>query len=38
MIQNGECGQFSPDVMECFQLAKQDFYDMVEVNKIFSFV
>lgn len=38
MIQNGECGQFSPVVMECFQLAKHDFYDMVEVNKIFSFV
>lgn len=38
MIMNGECGQFSPDILECFQLAKHDFYDMVEVNKIFTFV
>lgn len=38
MIQDGECGQFPPDILECFQLAKEDFYDMVEVNKIFSFV
>lgn len=38
MIQNGECGQFPPDILECFELAKEDFYDMVEVNKIFSFV
>lgn len=37
MIENGECGQFSPDIMECFELAKQDFYDMVEVNQIFNF-
>ncbi len=28
MIQNGECGQFSPE----------DFFDMVDVNRIFSFM
>lgn len=37
MIMNGECGQFSPDVMECFQLAKEDFFNIVEVIKMFSF-
>lgn len=38
MIQNGECGQFSPDIMECFELANEDFFDMVDVNRIFSFM
>lgn len=37
MIKNGECGQFSPDVMECFELAKEDFFDLVEVIKMFDF-
>ncbi len=37
MIMNGECGQFSPDVMECFALAKEDFFNIVEVIKMFSF-
>lgn len=37
MIMNGECGQFSPDVLECFALAKQDFFNIVEVIKMFSF-
>lgn len=31
MIMNGECGQFSPDILECFRLAKRDFFDIVEV-------
>ncbi|MCI8365032.1 MAG: response regulator, partial [Eubacterium sp.] len=35
MIQNGECGQFSPDILECFELANEDFFDMVDVNRIF---
>lgn len=26
MIMNGKCGQFSPDVLECFRLAKEDFF------------
>jgi len=30
MIWNGECGQFSPDIMECFRLAKEDFFHMNE--------
>lgn len=38
MILNGECGQFSPDVLECFQLAKEDFFNIVEVIKMFDFV
>lgn len=37
MIMNGECGQFSPDVLECFALAKVDFFNIVEVIKMFSF-
>ncbi|MBD5502014.1 MAG: response regulator [Lachnospiraceae bacterium] len=37
MIKNGECGQFSPDVLECFELAKADFFNIVEVIKMFSF-
>ena len=37
MIMNGECGQFSPDVLECFALAKEDFFNIVEVIKMFSF-
>ncbi|MCI8372675.1 MAG: response regulator [Lachnospiraceae bacterium] len=37
MIMNGECGQFSPDVLECFALAKVDFFNIVEVIKMFEF-
>ncbi len=37
MILGGECGQFSPDVIECFQLAKEDFFNIVEVIKMFDF-
>ncbi|MCM1468568.1 MAG: HD domain-containing protein [Alistipes sp.] len=37
MIMNGECGQFSPDVLECFALAKVDFFNIVEVIKMFDF-
>lgn len=37
MIMNGECGQFSPDIMECFGLAKEDFFNIVEVIKMFDF-
>ena len=37
MILNGECGQFSPDVIECFKLAKEDFFNIVEVIKMFEF-
>lgn len=37
MILNGECGQFSPDVLECFKLAKEDFFNIVEVIKMFTF-
>ena len=28
MIVNGECGQFSPDILECFRLAKEDFFNV----------
>lgn len=37
MIMNGECGQFAPDVLECFELAKQDFFNIIEVIKMFEF-
>ena len=37
MIMNGECGQFSPDILECFRLAKRDFFDIVEVSNMFNF-
>jgi len=37
MILNGECGKFSADVMECFELAKHDFFNIVEVIKMFNF-
>lgn len=30
MILNGECGQFSPDIMECFKLAKEDFFHVMD--------
>lgn len=37
MILKGECGQFSPDVLECFELAREDFFNIVEVIKMFNF-
>ena len=37
MIKDGECGQFAPDVMECFELAKEDFFNLVEVIQMFDF-
>lgn len=37
MILNGECGQFSDDVIECFKLAKEDFFNIVEVINLFNF-
>lgn len=30
MIMNGECGQFSPDILECFRLAREDFFHIME--------
>lgn len=38
MIISGECGQFSPDVLECFKLAKEDFFNLVEVIKVLNFL
>ena len=37
MILNGECGQFSEDVIECFKLAREDFFNLVEVINMFNF-
>ncbi len=37
MILAGECGQFSPKILECFELAKEDFFNIVEVIKMFRF-
>lgn len=38
MIMNGECGQFSPDVLECLALAREDFFNIVEVIKQYDFL
>ena len=37
MILNGECGEFSPKILECFELAKEDFFGIVEVIKMFRY-
>lgn len=37
MIMNGECGQFSPDVLECFALAREDFFNIAEAIKKVDF-
>lgn len=37
MIMNGECGQFSPDILKCFELAKEDFFNIKEVIGTFEF-
>ncbi len=37
MILDGECGVFSPDIIECFCLAKEDFFNIVEVIGMFEF-
>ncbi len=36
MIKEGECGEFAPDVLYCFDLAKYDFFNVTE--KSFSFI
>lgn len=36
MIKEGECGNFSPDILYCFELARTDFFNVTE--KDFSFV
>lgn len=38
MILKGECGQFAPDVLECFELAREEFFNIVEVIKMFNFL
>ncbi|MCI9143407.1 MAG: two-component system response regulator, partial [Lachnospiraceae bacterium] len=37
MIMNGECGQFSPDILKCFELAREDFFNIMEVIENFEF-
>ncbi|MCH5267676.1 MAG: response regulator [Lachnospiraceae bacterium] len=37
MIEEGECGEFSPKILECFDLAKVEFGRVVELNEGFSF-
>ncbi len=32
MIKNNECGVFSPKIMECFEMAKSDFFHATEVK------
>ncbi|MBO5278112.1 MAG: response regulator [Lachnospiraceae bacterium] len=38
MIKNGECGVFSPKIMECFDLAKEDFFCVVDVLDTCNFI
>lgn len=38
MIKDGECGEFSPEVLECFDFAYADFFEIVEVLENCSFV
>ena len=38
MIEDGECGVFSPKILECFELAKVEFGRVVELNEQFSFI
>lgn len=38
MINDGECGTFSPKILECFALAKQEFFCATEVMGRFTFV
>ncbi len=37
MIMNGECGQFSSDILKCFELAREDFFNIMEVIESFEF-
>lgn len=37
MIKNGECGAFSPKILDCFDLAKQEFFDATEVSEELNF-
>ena len=37
MIMNGKCGQFPPDILECFRLAKEDFFVTMESSDMFNF-
>lgn len=37
MIMNGECGQFSPDILKCFELAREDFFNINELIGVCEF-
>lgn len=38
MIMNGKCGRFPPEILECFQYAKDELFSVtVEVNDMFNF-
>ncbi len=36
MIMNGECGEFSPDILKCFEITKDDFFNILEMLKVFE--
>lgn len=38
MIEEGECGEFSPKILECFELAKIEFIKAVESENGLSFI
>lgn len=37
MIMNGECGQFAPDILKCFEIAREDFFNINKVIGVFEF-
>ncbi len=37
MIMNGECGQFPPNILECFKVAKEKFSNTVELMEMYNF-
>lgn len=37
MIINGECGQFPPDILACFEYAREHFFNTAELNEMYGF-
>ena len=37
MILDGECGEFAPELIDCFKMAQAEFFDIVQVSEQLSF-
>lgn len=37
MIMNGECGQFPPNILKCFEFAKEEFFNTREMDEMYKF-